>query len=91
MLFVRMGIMLVVALYTSRIVLQQLGIADFGIYNVVAGIVMLMGFFNGSLAQGVQRFLNYYLAQGDFKALKSSIFSFCCDCRSISCYCFYFR
>ena len=42
MLFVRMGIMLVVALYTSRIVLQQLGIADFGIYNVVAGIVMLM-------------------------------------------------
>ena len=50
MLFVRMGIMLVVALYTSRIVLQQLGIADFGIYNVVAGIVMLMGFFNGSLA-----------------------------------------
>lgn len=69
MLFVRMGIMLVVALYTSRIVLQQLGIADFGIYNVVAGIVMLMGFFNGSLAQGVQRFLNYYLAQGDFKAL----------------------
>lgn len=57
MLFVRMGIMLVVALYTSRIVLQQLGIADFGIYNVVAGIVMLMGFFNGSLAQGVQRFL----------------------------------
>ena len=64
-----MGIMLVVALYTSRIVLQQLGIADFGIYNVVAGIVMLMGFFNGSLAQGVQRFLNYYLAQGDFKAL----------------------
>lgn len=56
MLFVRMGIMLVVALYTSRIVLQQLGIADFGIYNVVAGIVMLMGFFNGSLAQGVQRF-----------------------------------
>lgn len=51
-----MGIMLVVALYTSRIVLQQLGIADFGIYNVVAGIVMLMGFFNGSLAQGVQRF-----------------------------------
>ena len=41
MLFVRMGIMLVVALYTSRIVLQQLGIADFGIYNVVAGIVML--------------------------------------------------
>ncbi len=64
-----MGIMLVVTLYTSRIVLQQLGIVDFGIYNVVAGVVMLMGFFNGSLAQGVQRFLNYYLAQGDFKAL----------------------
>lgn len=42
-----MGIMLVVTLYTSRIVLQQLGIVDFGIYNVVAGVVMLMGFFNG--------------------------------------------
>lgn len=64
-----MGIMFVVSLYTSRIILQQLGIADFGIYNVVAGVVMLMNFFNGSLAQGVQRFLNYYLIQEDFKIL----------------------
>lgn len=64
-LFVRMGITTLVALFTSRIVLQQLGASDYGIYNVVGGIVAMMGFLTGSLSQGIQRFINYYSGKED--------------------------
>lgn len=55
-----MGITTIVALFTSRIVLQQLGASDYGIYNVVGGVVAMIGFLTASLAQGIQRFINFY-------------------------------
>ena len=54
-----MGITTIVALFTSRIVLQQLGASDYGIYNVVGGVVAMIGFLTASLAQGIQRFINF--------------------------------
>lgn len=74
MLFVRMGLTVIVALFTSRIVLQQLGISDFGIYNVVGGIVSLMTFINTSMTHGIQRYINYYKAKNDL-ASETKIFS----------------
>lgn len=65
MLFVRMGVTVIVSLYTSRVVLQQLGVSDFGIYNVVGGIVSLMTFINASMTHGIQRYFNYYRAKSD--------------------------
>lgn len=65
MLFVRMGVTVIVTLFTSRIVLQQLGVSDFGIYNVVGGIVALMTFINTSMAHGIQRYINYFKARAD--------------------------
>lgn len=58
-LYVRMLFVLVVTLFTSRIVLKNLGVVDFGIYNVVAGVVTLFAFLNTALTVGVQRFLSF--------------------------------
>lgn len=68
-LFMRMGVIMLITLYTSRIVLQQLGASDFGIYNVVGGIVTIIGFLTGSLSQGIQRFLNFYLGRNEIQKL----------------------
>ena len=65
MLFIRMGIVLVVSLYTARVVLQQLGASDYGTYNVVGGIITMLQFMTATLAQGVQRFFNFHKGRGD--------------------------
>lgn len=48
-----------VSLYTSRVVLQALGVEDFGIYSLVAGVVVLLSFFNNALSSATQRFINF--------------------------------
>lgn len=65
-----------VTLYTSRIVLEMLGVEDFGIYNVVGGVVTVMGVLNGAMAVSVQRYLTFELGKGDSKRLKQT-FSMC--------------
>lgn len=65
MLYVRMLLTTGVILYTSRIVLRELGDVDFGIYNIVAGVVVLFTFVNSAMSTAVQRFINYALGQGD--------------------------
>lgn len=69
MLYIRMGVVMVVSLYTSRVVLQQLGASDYGLQNVVGGIVTLLNFMNGALASGVQRFYNVHKANNDYVAI----------------------
>jgi O-antigen/teichoic acid export membrane protein len=61
-----------VSLYTSRVVLATLGIEDFGIYNVVGGVVAMFGFLNGTLASGTQRFLTFELGRKNFDKLKKT-------------------
>ena len=60
---IRMVIVLAITLYTSRIILRVLGIENYGVYNVVAGFVTMFGFFNSSLANGIQRFFNFELGK----------------------------
>jgi len=60
-LYFRMFITMGVALYTSRIVLDVLGIEDYGIYNVVGGVVSLLAFLRGALSTSTSRFLSYEL------------------------------
>ena len=57
---------LVVSLYTSRVVLNTLGVEDFGIYNLVGGIVILFSFINGSMTSATQRFLNYEMGKKNY-------------------------
>ena len=61
-----------VALYTSRIVLATLGIEDFGIYNVIGGVVIMMSVLNSSMSIAVQRFLAFELGQNNELQLKKT-------------------
>jgi O-antigen/teichoic acid export membrane protein len=69
-----MALIMIVTLYTSRIVLRVLGVEDFGIYSVVGGVVFLLAFLNNSLSITTQRFLNYEMANNDTVCL-SKVFS----------------
>lgn len=64
-LYGRMVIMMLIGLYTSRVVLQNLGVDDYGIYGTVGGIVGFMGFINGALATSSSRFLTFALGKGN--------------------------
>ena len=59
-------------MYTSRVVLQELGVVDFGIYGVVGGIVTMLMFLNGSLSTATSRFLAFELGKGDEKSVKET-------------------
>ncbi len=65
MLYIRMGLVMVVSLYTSRVVLAALGVEDFGIYNVVGSVVVMFSFMNNTLTVAIRRFLSYELGLGD--------------------------
>ena len=68
-LYFRTFVSMIVSLYTSRKVLEALGVEDFGILSVVGGIIALMAFINGSMSVATQRFLTYELGRengGDF-------------------------
>lgn len=58
-LSIRMVIVLLISLYTTRVILQVLGVIDYGVYNVVCGFVTMFAFLNLSLSNGIQRFFNY--------------------------------
>ena len=57
MLYIRMLLMMGISLYTSRVVLNTLGVEDFGIYSVVGGVVAIFGFLNSSMSGATSRFL----------------------------------
>lgn len=65
MLYFRMMLTMIITLYTSRIVLQVLGVDDYGIYQTVGGLVALLSFINGALSTASSRFLTYTLGEGD--------------------------
>jgi O-antigen/teichoic acid export membrane protein len=69
-LYLRMLLTMGVRLYTSRVVLNTLGVEDFGIYNIVGGVVVLFSFINGSLSSATQRFLNFELGRNDIQETK---------------------
>lgn len=69
-LYIRMLLIMLIALYTSRVVLQNLGVIDYGIYNVVAGFVTMLSFLNLALSNSTQRFIIYYIGKGDENQLE---------------------
>lgn len=73
-LYFRMLFMMLIGLYTSRINLQSLGVEDFGIYNVVGGIVVMFSIINGSISASISRFLTFEIGTGNMEKLKK-IFS----------------
>lgn len=74
-LYFRMILTMLIALYTSRVVLEKLGVDDYGIYNAVGGIVGFLSFLNGALSTGSSRFLTFELGKGDFDRLRRTFSS----------------
>lgn len=74
-LYIRMLFAVCINLYTSRLVLEYLGVEDFGVYNVVGGIVSLMMFVNTAMSGATSRFITFCLAKNDVLELKATISS----------------
>lgn len=72
LLYLRMLVSLVVSLYTSRVVLNTLGVTDYGINNVVVGVIALLGFVTGSLGGATSCFLTFDLGRDDQEELKKT-------------------
>ena len=69
-LYIRMFFSMAIGLYTSRIVINALGFSDYGLYNLVGGIVVMLSFFNVGMLAASQRFMSYELGLGDVSSLK---------------------
>jgi len=70
-LYIRMLFLMCISLYTSRVVLQTLGITDYGIYNVVGGIVTMFTMISGSMAAAISRYITYELGKGTYTSLRT--------------------
>ena len=72
LLYFRMLFMMVVSLYTSRVILNTLGIVDYGINNVVGGVITMLGFLTSSLGAASSRYITYDLGKGDMNVMKKT-------------------
>lgn len=70
MMYIRMAIIMLVTLYTSRVVLSSLGIIDYGIYNLVGSVVVSLAFVQNSLMSSTQRYLSFQLGRDDIPGTK---------------------
>lgn len=74
LLYIRMLILTAISLYTSRVILNALGVVDYGIYNVVGGVVTMFSMISGSLSTAISRFLTFAIGKKETERL-SDIFS----------------
>lgn len=85
LLYIRTILVVLVALYTSRVVLDVLGVDDFGVYNVVGGVVAMFSIVSGALSTSISRYITYELGTGNKESLRSVfstsvIVQFCIAC-----------
>lgn len=72
LLYIRTFFVLIISLYTSRVILRTLGVEDFGIYNVVAGVIVMLGYLTNSLSAASSRYITYNLGKGKLDIMKST-------------------
>ena len=75
MLYLRMFLSMIVSLYTSRVVLNTLGVEDYGVYGIVGGVVGMLSFLNASMSGATSRFLAFEIGRGDKKRLSDTFSS----------------
>jgi O-antigen/teichoic acid export membrane protein len=73
-LYAKMVIMMGVQLYSTRLVLNALGSSDYGIFNLIAGVIAMLAFLNAAMTTSTQRYLSYHQGSGDF-SMQKKIFS----------------
>ena len=72
LLYARMILLMFVNLYASRVILNNLGVNDYGIYNVVGGVVTMFSMLSGSLTAAISRFITFDIGKGDMEKLKKT-------------------
>lgn len=82
MLYFRMFLTMGVSLFTSRIILQSLGVEDYGIYNVVAGFVSMFTFINSAMTSATQRYITFAIGRGENTRI-NTVFSTCVNIHAI--------
>lgn len=70
LMYFRMGFLMLISLYTSRVILQQLGVEDYGIYNLVGSVVLMFVSLKSIFSSSTQRFLNYEMGKGNYDKLQ---------------------
>ena len=78
-LYIRMLVIMAINFYMARVVLDVLGVTDYGIYNLVGTIVVIFSFLKSSLSEATQRFLNYEMGKNNGIHLQE-VFSACFSC-----------
>ena len=69
-MYFRMFVIMGIGLYTSRLILKLLGVDDYGLYNVIGGIIAMLGFLNGAMVNTTSRFITFYLGKNDKEKLQ---------------------
>ena len=70
MLYMRVMVLMLVGLYTSRVILQSLGVENYGINNVIAGFLSMFGIMTNSMSSAISRFITVELGKGNLNRLK---------------------
>ena len=71
MLYIRMFFTMAVSLYTSRVVLNTLGVEDYGVYNVTGGVIAMFAFLNTAMSSATQRYITFALGKGNKERLQT--------------------
>ena len=69
-LYLRIGVTTILSLWTTRLILEKLGVTDFGIYNLVGGVISTLSFLNAAMAGATQRFMSYSVGENDIEKQK---------------------
>ncbi len=75
-LYIRQILILAISLYTSRVILCALGVTDYGLYNVVGGIIVLFSFISSALTNSASRYISYAIGTNDIKEVRRTFGSF---------------
>mgnify|MGYP006956043198 CR=1 FL=1 len=73
MLYMRMMVLMLIGLYTSRVILQSLGVENYGINNVIAGFLSMFGILTSSMSSSISRFITVELGKGNIGRLERNI------------------
>ena len=72
-MYLRTGIQIVVSLYAVRIVLKNLGIYDYGVYNTIGSIVVMSSFITSAMSSSTQRYISYALGENNLQKMSRTI------------------
>ena len=70
LLYLRMFLLMLIGLFTSRVVLRELGVEDYGVWNAVGGVVTMFTFITGSISSAISRYLAFELGRPDSGRLR---------------------